>query len=534
MKATKLVLLTLSLVAILFVGCKKSSKGGTTSGAEAAKAGAEAAANIDLYVMSQCPYGVKALDAMIPAVEKLGGAAALNIHYIGKAGADGAPTSMHGQSEVDGNIYQLCAEKVAKSLHYKYLTCMNKDWRNIPNNWESCAKEVGIDTAALKACKEGEGKDLLLASFKKSESAGAQGSPTIKVNNEPYKGGRRSDDFLRGICTAIGDKGAPQVCANIPKPPEVKVIALTDKRCKDCDPNPVFTSLKQVFPGLVTQILDWNDNPEAKEIAEKANVKLLPAVLFDESIDKDEEGSKQMARWLLPAGPYKSLRVKAEFDPTAEICDNQTDDTGNGKTDCDDETCKEALVCREEKKNRLDVFVMSQCPYGVLGLNAMKEILDAFGDEVEFGVHFIAEKTPEGFRALHGQPEVDENIRELCAIKHYAEKNKYMDYIWCRNQDIRSEDWKKCTGKNGIKAAVIEKCSTGKEGAALLEEDIKMAQSLKIGGSPTWLVNNRVTFNGIAAKDIQKNFCEKNSALKGCAKELSDAPAQAPQGSCGG
>ena len=35
-----------------------------------------------------------------------------------------------------------------------------------------------------------------------------------------------------------------------------------------------------------------------------------------------------------------------------------------------------SLLCREEKKNALDVFVMSQCPYGVLGLDAMKEVLD--------------------------------------------------------------------------------------------------------------------------------------------------------------
>jgi hypothetical protein len=183
----------------------------------------------------------------------------------------------------------------------------------------------------------------------------------------------------------------------------------------------------------------------------------------------------------------------------------------------------------------LDVFVMSQCPYGVMGLDAMKDVLNAFGDELDFGVHYIAEETDNGFRSLHGQPEVDENIRELCAIKHYDKDQKYMEYIWCRNKDIRSDNWKSCTGGNGIDTAVIEKCSTGQEGKKLLAEDLKLAQSLKVGGSPTWLVNNRSTFGAISAKDIQKNVCEKNPEMKGCKVELKGPdPKGQPAGSCGG
>jgi hypothetical protein len=255
-------------------------------------------------------------------------------------------------------------------------------------------------------------------------------------------------------------------------------------------------------------------------------------------MDKDKEGSAHMARWLTPAGKYKSLRVPADFDPTAEICDNKIDDTNDGKIDCDDPTCKENVLCREDKPGRLDVFVMSQCPYGVMGLNAMKDVLDAFGKEMTFGVHYIADVDDKGaITSMHGQGEVDEDIRELCAIKNYAKDNKFMTYILCRNQDIRSADWKACA-KDGIKADVIEKCSTSDEGKKLLMEDMKIAKSLKIGGSPTWLVNNRTTFNGVAAPDIQKNFCDKNSALEGCKKTIA-APAPgaapaAPAGSCGG
>ena len=532
-------LLTITLAAsLLAVGCNKRT---SEKPVEKSKKGvtdekSDGAVTVELYVMSQCPYGVKALDALIPAAEKLKDAMTLKIDYIGQKKPDGTLDSMHGQSEVEGNILQLCAGAVAKEKQYAFIGCMNKEWRSIPKNWESCAKEVGLDPEAMKKCKDGEeGKNLLAASFERAAKAGAQGSPTIKLNGEPYRGGRKTNDFMRGICETIKGK-KPEACDAIPKPPKVIVTALTDKRCKECDVEQVVGSLKEVFPGLEAKILDWSDD-EAKKIAADSEIKLLPAVLFDDSIKKDEEGERHMSRFLQPAGKYRSLRVGAKFDPNAEICDNGKDDTGNGKIDCADDTCKETLLCREEKKNTLEVFVMSQCPYGVMGLDAMKEVLKAFGDELTFAIHYIADETEDGkFNALHGQPEVDENIRELCAIKHYPEKNKYMDYIWCRNKNIRSSEWKECTGSNGIDTAVIEKCSTGAEGKKLHSADIKLAQELKIGGSPTWLINNRTTFNAIAPKDIQKQICEKNPDLAGCKVEIKadNAKAAAPAGSCGG
>ena len=175
---------------------------------------------------------------------------------------------------------------------------------------------------------------------------------------------------------------------------------------------------------------------------------------------------------------------------------------------------------------------MSQCPYGVKALDSMKEVLEAFGNDIDFNVHFIANETAPGkFKSLHGQPEVDENIRELCAMKHYKKNYKYMDYILCRNKKIRSKEWKTCA-VNGIKASVIEKCSTGAEGTKLLSEDVKIAKGLGIGASPTWLANNKFKFSGIAAEAIKQQVCKRNPGKKGCDKKLK-ANVSAPKGGCG-
>jgi hypothetical protein len=208
----------------------------------------------------------------------------------------------------------------------------------------------------------------------------------------------------------------------------------------------------------------------------------------------------------------------AKHDPKAELCDNKVDDTGDGKVDCDDDTCKNNLICRQEIPGKVDVFVMSQCPFGVKALDAMKEVMGAFGTDIKFDVHFIGDEAGGQLTSMHGQAEVDEDIREICAKAKFPEK--YMEYIWCRNPKIRDVDWKACA-INGIDPAVMDTCFTGEEGKKLLAEDFKIAKGLGIGGSPTWLINNKYQASGIDAESIKRNICQYNSAFAGCAKTLS-------------
>jgi len=515
-------------------------------GKEAPKAAAkvEPVAKVDLYVMSKCPYGVQAEEAFSQVKEKLGDAVAVNIHFIGRMGEGGKPESMHGEGEVKGDVVQLCAGDIAADKQLPFIMCMNEDPRNIPEGWEKCATKVGLDAAAMKTCADGaKGTELLKASFAKAEKDGAQGSPTIKIDGADYQGGRMSRDIVRAIC----DKNAAKIpaCAKLPAPAEVEVIAITDTRCGEkCDPKNVFQSLKDVFPGLKPITYVWGKDAQAEAIAAEIGATMLPIVLFNETLDKDPDGAKQMERWLEAKGKYKMLRVKPEFDPKAEICDNKQDDTGDGKIDCDDPTCTAKMVCRAEAPKNLEAFIMSQCPYGIMGVKAMKDVLGAFGNDMTFSIHYIAEEANGQFESMHGPGEVEEDMRAVCAAKYYGKKNAYLDYLWCRGESAPTDDWKKCA-TGAIKADVLEKCAMGEEGKTLLAEDIKIAKALDIAASPTWVVNGKSTFNGVFPADIQKQFCEKNTGLKGCEAKLQGAPEQpagpggAPQppaggGSCGG
>lgn len=319
-----------------------------------------------------------------------------------------------------------------------------------------------------------------------------------------------------------------------PRSAAVKLILLVDKRCRSrrCRTARTVAKIKRAAPSLKVERLDWS-SPRAKEIFSAEGLKFLPAYLFTANAVHDP-GLRRLARYLKPTpkGALRQLKVRSDFDPHAEICDNEKDDTGNGLTDCKDPTCKEAAVCRPEIPKRLALFVMSQCPYGTRALDSMSEVLKAFGNRIDFKIHFIASVRGDGFRSLHGQAEVDENIRELCTIKHYPKNYKYMDYIWCRNRKIKDKHWQTCTGKKtGIDAKVIAACATGDEGKKLLREDLKLAQKLRIGSSPTWMANNRHVFHGIPPETIKRAFCKRNKGLAGCEKKLS-TKSPVPDGVC--
>jgi hypothetical protein len=518
----------------LFACQREKSKLDDFGGAGASSAPRTVAqpAKLEFFVMSKCPYGVQVEKAIAPVIEKLGGDIDFHITYIGDKQGDQL-TSMHGPTEVAGDIAQLCAKEVSPDKYVKLIDCQNKDPQHVDTNWEGCGQQLGIDTGAIKACIGSKGNELLAASFDEAKKRGASGSPTIYLNGKEYNGGRKGNDFLRQICNSYTGK-KPATCESLPVPVAVNATFFSDARCAKCNIDGLEGQLASLFEGIKVKKVDYM-SPEGKALyaelkAADASFKALPAILFDKSLDGDKEGKGQIEKYLHPLGNYQALALGGSFDPTAEICDNKTDDDNNGKSDCDDATCKEAMTCRPEIKKQLDLFVMSHCPYGTKAILAAKDFQDAFGKDASLNVHFIGDSNNGELSSMHGQEEVTDDLREVCAIQHYPKNQKFLDFLACRSKDLKA-DWKACTGSNGIDADTISKCADGDEGKGLLAASFKMAAGLEIQSSPTFLVNNRETFNAQDAAAISSSFCRHNPGLPGCAKQLSGStPEQAAGG----
>jgi len=312
---------------------------------------------------------------------------------------------------------------------------------------------------------------------------------------------------------------------------KVNMIVLNDARCPTCVAFQMSLSaqLRTLFPDVEVTIMDYS-KPDGKALYDSTGVGVLPAVLFDDTV-KSAENYAQVQPYLEAKGKYLSLRIGASFDPTAEICDNSIDDTGDGKVDCADDDCVSQLVCREEKKNDVQVFIMSDCPYGRQAIVALKSVVDNFGSNLTFAVHYIAGESGGKFSSLHGQYEVDEDIIQLCTKKHSPQV--WFNYMYCRSlKSVSGADWKVCAKNTSVDIAAVQACFDGDEGKALLREDMKIADSIGIGASPTWIANNRYQFSGIDAETIKTNICSHNPTLSACNATLSSNTSGVAAGSC--
>ena len=172
--------LSFSLLAFgALVGCQNASKLDQVTGVSTTRAAkvVDKPAKLEFFVMSKCPYGVQVEKAVAPVLAKLGDNVEFHVSYIGQKQGDQL-SSMHGPGEVTGDIAQLCAHEVAPDKYVKMIECQDKDPGHVDTNWESCGKEAGIDTGAVKACMDSKGQQLLAASFDESAKRGATGSPS--------------------------------------------------------------------------------------------------------------------------------------------------------------------------------------------------------------------------------------------------------------------------------------------------------------------------------------------------------------------
>jgi 2-hydroxychromene-2-carboxylate isomerase len=161
----------------------------------------EVEGTIDLFVMSYCPYAIKAMNVLPELGAILGEEVPIRIHYITRifdqdeydalSHTKGCERyqdglwycSLHGKKETDENIRQLCAAAEAPDRYLDYITCRNADISF--GGWEKCAEMAGIAVEAIEQCAGSrEGLDLLGESAEKAGELGITASPTWVFNRK--------------------------------------------------------------------------------------------------------------------------------------------------------------------------------------------------------------------------------------------------------------------------------------------------------------------------------------------------------------
>jgi len=174
---------------------------------------------VDLFVMSYCPYGMQAQKAMVPVMELLGDKADIKIRFVNYI--------MHGKEEIDENTVQYCIQKEQGNKMVSYLGCFLES-----QDSEACLVEAGVDKGKLDSCiSEADKQFSIEADYadKGSWSNGrypkyrvddglnnkysVSGSPTLIINGQSYSGSRTPEGFKQAICA--GFENPPEECSEV-------------------------------------------------------------------------------------------------------------------------------------------------------------------------------------------------------------------------------------------------------------------------------------------------------------------------------
>lgn len=164
---------------------------------------------LDVYVVSQCPYGLQIQRAIAQAVSEVPELANyVKVRYIGSASGD-TITSMHGEEEATENLRQICIREEQPSKYWSYVSCYMKAGAS-----DSCLTSSGIDKGAVSACMSDSSRGVAYASedFNLGTQYSVQGSPTLMLADanvdESGFGGRSADAIKQIVCCASNNQPA--------------------------------------------------------------------------------------------------------------------------------------------------------------------------------------------------------------------------------------------------------------------------------------------------------------------------------------
>ncbi len=171
--------------------------------------------NVELFVMSHCPYGTQIEKGILPVLDTLGDKIDFELKFCDYI--------MHGKKEIDEQLVQYCVQKEEPNKFSDYLTCFLEE-----GNGDDCLTKTKINTGKIDSCvastdktynvsKNFEDKSTYKGRFptfdvykEDNEKYGVGGSPTLVINGATIRSGRDSATLLASICS--GFENPPAEC----------------------------------------------------------------------------------------------------------------------------------------------------------------------------------------------------------------------------------------------------------------------------------------------------------------------------------
>ena len=159
------------------------------------------APQLEVFVMSYCPYGLQMEKGVLPAYELLKNKANFKIRFVSY--------TMHGQKEEDENNRQICIREETNKF-WPYLECFVGKGQGYESQ---CMEEAGINENEIENCMENRAEDYMAIDKALNEKYGVRGSPTSILDGKSISIYPRSPEEVKNaICNAF-DENPPEECS---------------------------------------------------------------------------------------------------------------------------------------------------------------------------------------------------------------------------------------------------------------------------------------------------------------------------------
>lgn len=390
---------------------------------------------------------------------------------VDKSG-DGSWKSSRGPQGLEESMRMAVLQQFYPKHFWNYLT--GRSLNSWEDGWRDAARFAGIDPGKLEKKVKIKGKTLLAGHWEYSQKHKVERSrSTVFIAGKPYTGQLALMPFIKALNSNLPKNKRLAIPASAPakdlQSPKFWIVvssplAQEDKR--------LTSAIAGTFAGISPKIID-HDSPGASVFADMG-LDFLPAYILE-----DTALSRSTLRQAIEKGVFSSKNGYLVF-------------TGKGS--------QGLFINRPKEKNTLELFTMSQCPFGVQAENSLIEAIKKklVPDKIKLRIHYIADVTGSGternFRSLHGPAEWEENARQLLIRDRYPDK--LFDYLLERNKNPKSSIWQTAAGKVGIDPEVITR--EFEKGKELLARDLKIADELGISSSPTFLWEGRILISGLS------------------------------------
>lgn len=220
---------------------------------------------------------------------------------------------------------------------------------------------------------------------------------------------------------------------------------------------------------------------------------------------------------------YITKDGKTFFPQGMEVKENDEDSSQGG----DQNSRPSSTVETQKDTPTVELFAMSYCPYGTQMEKAILPVVETLGDSIDFDLQF-------NDYLMHGEKELDENLRQHCIEQEQA--SKLTPYLNCF---LASEDTENCLDETEVDKGALESCIEETDNEYGLTEKFddedayqngyppfdvnkEANEEYSVSGSPTLIVNGETVQPARTPNALLVTICSGfNEKPEACSQELS-------------